>query len=1562
VLKANGVAFSGLQVQLAEGELTAAKSSYNFNMDAEGFTLDSGVTNMSWDHVRIAAGHATDFQAIIPAVAGNPQATTLQINDKIAFNMSGSYAYMNKDEVHIFDNNASHTATYGTSLVLENVSDNLVLDIGTDGISFTPGYTKISWPDILSAGLPFADSWLFAVNDNASYNTSTLVLNNTLNINDGTADNTINITALSQPSINLANVGTTTSALSSVLNNTNLTITDVNADGAYNNGESILDSVSLSLNHAPSFTDSNSAALSASNANLEIITTAEEGVNSIVLYASDGLDGSFTSTDTFTQKNILFSKSTLSSNSTYNDGTDPLTALTDSFEITSVNSNMAFNLMEMNPISNDSSALHSYQQVSKNNDGVYMSTLDLTSFNSSTNVTNAITVTAVDTANSIANPTINLKVTDSTTTVLESTLANNLLTLTNKDTSLAYVAESLVINSSTYKSEYKPSETETNSVEISSVTTSIHLTETGTETNKATSELSRTILEIKDYNTTTTLNNSKSAITSSAISTEESADGVNTYSVTISSTDASVICSTPLDGTTDTVTISPSQGFVKSFISADTFSESGAILSSTEVRSYNIFNDGNASTAFDRSFEVVTLGQDDANFLMIMINPVNGDSSKFLSGQQTSLNGDGVYKSVAALETFNSATNVSNSITFTAIDTANSISAPVINLNVTGTSTSKPTGSFSNTEMSITDTNTSSAYNNSKTTVLSNNLSIARSTDGVNSKTISMNNISGTTTQFTIDEVETNADSKTLTVDTLGFNVSQVLTSLHRANSAIVSPFDINSTSNFNDSTNNSVVKTLSYSNNTSTNDLTLSHSNPFTSDDSSFTANQRVSVSGDGVYKSNIVVESYNGTTEDTNSITLTAVDTANSISTPVIKLDVTGTSTSKPSGYFSTDELNITDSNTTGAYNNSKVTVLSNNLSISRSTDGVNSKTIAMNNTSGYTTSFSINEFDTNSDYKIVTIDTGVINFAQNLSSLHQTNYANISPSVINSTSNFNDATNHSVVKTLSYANNTSTNSLVLNHSNPVTNDDASFTASQRVSVGGDGVYKSGLDITSFNSSTNKTNSIIFTAIDTANSIANPLLKLDVTGTSTSKPTGTFSNTEMSFTDLNADGEYNNSKVTVLSKNISIVSSTDGVNAKSITLNASGTAEFGISEVETNADYKILTVNTLGFNVNQNLPSLNTTKYVAVSPSAISSTTTFDDATINSVVKYLAYGNNTSTNFFSLVESNPFTEDQSIFSASQRVSVGGDGGYKSNLLVSNYNASTNTTKSIGLTAIDTDGSITDPVIKVNDGTIVSSLKSQSLSSTGHLSLSVPTGKELTLAVPSGADLVIGDGAVSSVADGGLTNLWMRIKIGSSYYKIPLMADMAILDNLSIINADILDRLSQNVNSLSVTDTYTLLLGKSVISYTGDREYWGPPQDTVSTYVSMNNTSYLKLTSFDYVGWDFNSINFTNAGTLNGKIFISLWTDISMTIRFSVVNTTIQSGGVSTEYKTTINTNNGSWTYVQVNLADFVFDKGDGSAVKATVFSNITQFLFATDLNISNPVYIQYVALKRTP
>lgn len=1150
VLKANALSFSGLNVQLAEGELTAFKDTDKFKMDAYGFSVDNGVTNMSWDHVRIAAGHATDFQAIIPAVEGNAQETTLQINNKIAFNMSGSYAYMNKDEVHIFDSNVSDTASYGTRLVLENASSH-TLDIGTDGISFSPGYsTKISWPDILSAGLPFADSWLFAVNDNASYNTSTLVLNNTLNINDGTTDNVINITTVSEPSITLNQPGTSTSALSSVLNNTNLTFTDANTDGEYNNGFSVLNTTSLSLGHTPAVGSSNDIAINSVDATLNI-QTDNNGEISFVNIAADGLADSFTSADTFTQSTGIFNKTTLSRVSIFNDGSDPLTAVSDSFEITSSNSNMTFNLNESNPINNDSSALHSYQQVSKNSDGIYKSSLDLSAFNATTNVSGSITLSAIDSASSITNPTINLKVTDSSTTVLESILANNLLTLTNKDTALVYVSESLLINSSTYQSVYRTSETESNTVEISSVTTSIHLTETGTATNIVTSQLSRTTLEITDYNTTAALNNSKSAITSTAISTEQSPDGTNTYSVTLNSTDASILCSTPLDGSTDDATMSPATGFVKSFVSADTFSQNGAILSNAEVRSYDQFNDGTASTAFQRDFQVVTSGQDDANVVMLMKNPVNDDSSRFTSGQQVSLNGDGVYKSVATLETFNSGTN--------------------------------------------------------------------------------------------------------------------------------------------------------------------------------------------------------------ELNSISLSAIDTANSITIPTIKLDVTGTATSKPSGYFSTSELNITDANTAGAYNNSKTTVLSNNLSITRTTDGTNLKAIAMNNTSGYATSFTINETETNSDYKLVTIDTGVINFTQNLSSLHQTNYANISPSVINS------------------------------------------------------MYM------------------------------------------------------------------------------------------------------------------------------------------------------FDDSTTNSVTKSISYTNNTSTNSFTLQGSNPFTENSATFTSTQRVSVGDDGGYNSAATVQYYNASTNTTKSISLTAIDSNNSIVDPVIKVNDGAIVSSLKSQSLSSTGDLSLSVVSGNELVLDVPSGADLKIGAGATSESADGGFTGLWMRVKIGTTYYKIPLMADLSIQDNSATINSFILDRLSKNVNALSVTDTYTLLLGKAVISYTGDREYWGPPQDTVSSYVGLNNTSYLKLTAFDYVGWDFNSINFTNAGSLVGKIYIALWTDIVLTLRFNVVNTDITSGGNATEYKTTITTNNGSWTYVEVNLADFVFVKGDSVAAMSTVFSNIKQFLFATDSNVSNPLYIQYVALKRT-
>ena len=99
------------------------------------------------------------------------------------------------------------------------------------------------------------------------------------------------------------------------------------------------------------------------------------------------------------------------------------------------------------------------------------------------------------------------------------------------------------------------------------------------------------------------------------------------------------------------------------------------------------------------------------------------------------------------------------------------------------------------------------------------------------------------------------------------------------------------------------------------------------------------------------------------------------------------------------------------------------------------------------------------------------------------------------------------------------------------------------------------------------------------------------------------------------------------------------------------------------------------------------------------------------------------------------------------------------------------------------------------------------------------------------------------------------------------------------------------------------------------------------------------------------------------GKIYIALWTDVVMTITFHIVNTDITSGGDSTEYKTTITSNNGTWTYVQVNLSDFVFVKGDSAATKATVFSNIKQFLFVQPTsNLSNPVYIQYAAVRRAP
>ena len=58
--------------------------------------------------------------------------------------------------------------------------------------------------------------------------------------------------------------------------------------------------------------------------------------------------------------------------------------------------------------------------------------------------------------------------------------------------------------------------------------------------------------------------------------------------------------------------------------------------------------------------------------------------------------------------------------------------------------------------------------------------------------------------------------------------------------------------------------------------------------------------------------------------------------------------------------------------------------------------------------------------------------------------------------------------------------------------------------------------------------------------------------------------------------------------------------------------------------------------------------------------------------------------------------------------------------------------------------------------------------------------------------------------------------------------------------------------------------------------------------------------------------------------------------------------------------TNNGTWTYIDINISDFIFFKGDSSISKDIVFSNISQFLFSQISNTINTVYIQYVVLER--
>lgn len=1339
VLKANALSFSGLNVQLAEGELTALKDSDSFKMDARGFSVDQGVTNTLWADVA-TSGILNDYLvSVVPADAEFfSQATTLQLNNQVAVLKNTStltnfmtlgadescsklsletktkagdgilesishtdlqsnvliisntpdatsthviksevssqmlqtmestndgsekitkQTQLNLDNVFInhknFDDPAntitdtatlhkdtliftqhtedpdstistsygktaasisdgSHIATLNTTqLSIEDETN--VLTINNAGVTYTPNFTTVvPWSQILiSSGVP--DAWLRAVVDNASYNTSTLALVDTVHLDDGTADNVMTISTSGEPAINMTQAGTGTTKWTSTLNRTSLSISDVNTDGEFNNANAELSTQQVFLNNSTNGTQSHTIGMNVLDLTFSANATEENGdilelsINPTTGYSQGFISGELYNGETILSSSCLLTPTSITSSNNFNDGSSA--SFIKEFAYSADDLLNTLKVHKNNITTSDDVTFTTLQSVGEDG-GFIKSKATLTSYSGTSETTSSITLTAVDSEASISIPTIKLDDGAGSTTTMDSS--------------------------------------------------TITLIQPGTSTSAISSTLNNNNLAFTDANTDGLYNNATGILNTTSLNFIYDATLTSENSIALNSVDAILTINASNNDELNIINLQ-TDGLYRSYSSADTFSNSEGIFNKTRLSSVSTYNDGSdALTALTDSFEFTSL-YSNMIFNMTESNPISNDSSSLQSVQQISKNNDGIYKSSLGLTAFNAGTNV--------------------------------------------------------------------------------------------------------------------------------------------------------------------------------------------------------------TNTISMTALDSQNSISIPTIKLDVTGTTTSKPSGYFSTGELNFTDLNTDGAYNNSKTTVLSNNLSITRTTDGINNKTISMNNTSGYTTSFCINENDTNADQRIVTIDTGLINIGQVLTSLHQTNYANVSPSLINSISTFNDETNNSVTKSLSYTNNTSTNSFTLQGSNPFTENSATFTSVQRVSVGDDDVYNSTASVQYYNASTNTTNAITLSAIDSQNGISKPTITIEDSDASTTVSTDNLN----MLSSLHDQAQIVND--VPLKIEGSIVASTD----------------------------------------------INTTLTVAqFTP------------------------NVTDQNKF-YVETSNFTDVQ-----------------KSRMTLSTYLDNDGTTRSATISSYVA-GTAELPQVKLTDPTKNVTLNTEKVGSSDNFSVSVVSGKTLTLDVPSGAELKIGAGATSQTADGGFTGLWMRIKIGDSYYKIPLMADLSIQNNSSVINSFILDRLSKNVNALSVTDTYTLLLGKAVISYTGDREYWGPPQDTISTYVNLNNTSYLKLTAFDYVGWDFNSINFTNAGSLVGKIYIALWTDNVLTIRFNVVNTDITSGGNATEYKTTITTNNGSWTYVEVNLADFVFLRGDSAAAKATVFSNIKQFLFATDTNVSNPVYIQYVALKRT-
>jgi hypothetical protein len=200
-----------------------------------------------------------------------------------------------------------------------------------------------------------------------------------------------------------------------------------------------------------------------------------------------------------------------------------------------------------------------------------------------------------------------------------------------------------------------------------------------------------------------------------------------------------------------------------------------------------------------------------------------------------------------------------------------------------------------------------------------------------------------------------------------------------------------------------------------------------------------------------------------------------------------------------------------------------------------------------------------------------------------------------------------------------------------------------------------------------------------------------------------------------------------------------------------------------------------------------------VIASTSQIGVSTSFNDGVdSNTSISKNAFINvydiNTNMN---IAQSNTILGDLCQLDVNQKVSSN-DGIYLSNLSLSAYDPAIGQ-NTITLTALDTANTITVPQlvlsdyqnnnltattnsIVINSGTVdapsVQLNVDNITKNTGDFSVAVNTGYTLNLDIPIGADLGIGDGAITDIPPGALTNLCMRIKVGSTYYKIQLMAD----------------------------------------------------------------------------------------------------------------------------------------------------------------------------------------------